>query len=402
MKKSIVFLCQRVPYPPDRGDRITTWNFLVHLSEHYNVHIFCLTSDKKEQEKEEILKKYCASVHIQYKSIWRSCWDAILALFCFIPLTNAYYFSSSIQKKIQALIDSQKIDLVYAYSSNMFPHVYKKNPKTPIVYHYGDVDSEKFRKMAKCGKLFLRPVYWLEFHRLRKWELECSQAASASVFATEQEGKLFQSLGGQGKIVAIPNGVDIDYFKRQDESIPMENAFIFTGVMNYFPNVDTILCFYHEVYPLIKNIMPEIRFYIVGSRPAPEIVAIGQQDPSCIVTGYVPDVRPYMCKAKLFVAPMKVAQGMQNKILEAMSMSVPVITYSQIAQPLGLDENDGVVKVNDPLEMSRAIERLMHNEEERARLARSARKSVVEKYHWKPQLQKLTNLVEEITAAKPV
>ncbi|NUM36577.1 MAG: glycosyltransferase, partial [Candidatus Brocadiae bacterium] len=217
-----------------------------------------------------------------------------------------------------------------------------------------------------------------------------------------QEGKLFQSLGGQGKIVAIPNGVDIDYFKRQDESIPMENAFIFTGVMNYFPNVDTILCFYHEVYPLIKNIMPEIRFYIVGSRPAPEIVAIGQQDPSCIVTGYVPDVRPYMCKAKLFVAPMKVAQGMQNKILEAMSMSVPVITYSQIAQPLGLDENDGVVKVNDPLEMSRAIERLMHNEEERARLARSARKSVVEKYHWKPQLQKLTNLVEEITAAKPV
>ncbi len=398
MKTEIIFLCQRVPYPPDRGDRITTWNFLQRLCQTYAVHLFCLASDLNDLEKKDVLSKHCASVHIYFKSLWQSRYDAGLGLFSREPISNSYYHSPAMRVDIQQLLQTNTISMIYAYSSNMFGHVEYQHTKVPKIYHYGDVDSEKWHKMAKCGQWWLRPIYRLEFKRLRAWELACAQSAYASVFATQQEADFFQTLGGQGKLVSIPNGVDSDYFQ-PDETVAKENAIVFTGVMNYFPNVDTVLCFYQEVYPLLKQEFPGIRFYIVGSNPTPEIQALGKADSQCIVTGYVKDVRPYLNCSKIFVAPMKVAQGMQNKILEALAMQVPVITYSKIAAPLGLTPEQGVIGVNSPEEMSHAIVHWLQHEPERQTLAQYGRQAILEHYRWETQLKKLDTLVSKAIGA---
>ncbi|MFX0203138.1 MAG: TIGR03087 family PEP-CTERM/XrtA system glycosyltransferase [Candidatus Hodarchaeota archaeon] len=387
-----MFLCQRVPYPPDRGDRITTWNFIRHLSKSYDIYLFCLTSETKNLKSVVPLTRCCKSLDIYYKSSWRSAFDSLLyLLFTQKPLSIGYYYLEKIKSGIEKLISEKKIELIYAYSSNMFSHVYHlKHIK--IIYHYADVDSEKWRKMATCGNFFMRLIYCLEYKRLRKWELLCQESGVCSVFATEQEKELFRSIGARGKLVTIKNGVDANYF-RKGEDPQKENAIVFTGVMNYLPNVEAVLCFYREVYPLLKIAMPNVKFYVVGSNPSKKITKLAANDRNCFVTGYVDDVRVFMRKAKCFIAPIKVAQGMQNKILEALAMEVPVVAYANIAAPLGLGESQGVVVVDNPEEMTQAILRLLQSSELIAQLGKAGRKAMLEKYQWNKQLQILDNLV---------
>lgn len=392
-KKSIIFLCQRVPYPPDRGDRITTWNFVRHLSKKYNIHLFCLTSDVREFAQKRVLDEHCKSVNIYYKSPKRSRLDSLLyLLFTKRPLSNGYYYLRNMKFAIHTTVSQEKIDLIYAYSSNVFSHV-NSLKQTKIIHHYADVDSEKWRKMASSGPFFMRPIYLIEFKRLRIWELEREKSGVCSVFAAEQEMKLFRTIGATGQLVSIANGVDTDYFSRP-KNIHKENAVIFTGVMNYFPNIQTVLCFYREVYPLLRKRMPDVKFYIVGSNPPKEITRLTKADGSCVVTGYVDDVRLFMARAKLFVAPMKVAQGMQNKILEALSMELPVVTYQDIASPLGIGEAHGVLTVDNPEQMSRAIVHLLQNSELTDELGKAGRNAVIEKYTWEKQLKILDDLVD--------
>lgn len=394
-RRQILFLSQRVPYPPDRGDRITTWNFLRHLAENHDVHLACLASHPGDVQKRSILLPLCRSVTIIDKPVWRAALNALVCL-CLSgkPLSCGYYFSGNIKKLAWDLTKDNKIELVYAYSSNVFTHVAGlAGPK--IIYHFGDVDSEKWRKMANKSRNIFWPIYQIESRRLRLWEIESSKSCSASVFATEKEAGLFRSLGGSGRIVAIGNGVDHGFFSGGVDE-PKQNFLIFTGVMNYFPNVDTVITFCREVFPKVKEKFPDTKFLIVGANPTGEVLALAQEDENCIVTGYVEDIRPYMRKAKVFVAPMRVAQGIQNKILEALAMELPVITYPEIASSTGLSENEGVIGARDAEEMAVAIERLMNEEDLRKKLGKTGRESVIEKFSWDNQLKKLDDLVEAV------
>ncbi len=414
MKPEIVFICQRVPYPPDRGDRITTWNYLKWLSKKYYIHLFCLNSEKKNISAKKVLSEYCTSVNIYQKSFFKSAWDSLWTLLFKhnTPISNGYYYSSQLTSDLSELLSKKKVQFIYASSSNIFGHIKENAKDIPKIFHFMDVDSEKWKKMAKCGKWWMRPIYNIEFKRLRKWEIEQAHQALLNIFITEQEAALFQGIVEQnvknfetrkfGKVVSILNGVDSEYFCpnhlrksfESQEPVAKENAVIFTGVMDYFPNIDTVLCFYREAFPILKEKMPDIKFYIVGSRPTKEILSLSK-DPHCIVTGYVSDVRPFFEKAKLFVLPMKVAQGMQNKIVESLAMQVPVIAYPKIVEPLNLTEENGVISSSNPKEMAGKILQLLSNNTKLQELCQAGRKTVLERYRWENCLAKLDKLLEE-------
>ena len=393
-KKAIIFVCQRVPYPPDRGDRITTWNFVRHLSDKYDIHLFCLASEKKELNKKSFLENYCKSVNIHYKSKWKSYLDiALTVLFSDKPLSNAFYFSKKIEAQINDLAKNENIELAYVYSSNVFSHVFKL--KTKKVFHLADVDSEKWKSLSRSGAFLARPLYYLEFLRLRKWELECAKIATCSVLCTEKEKQLFSSAGASGDIYVIKNGVDTEYF-RPDPEIKKEKAIIFTGVMDYFPNIDAVLYFHNEIFQKIKKEEPDVKFYIVGRNPNRQVKTLSRKDANCIVTGYVDDIRPLMNKSMVFVAPIRVAQGIQNKILEALSMELPVVTNSEILHSLSAGEFGGLIVADTPEEMSRKVVELLRNAELRYKFSKSARQAVLESYSWDRQLQELDKMLNSI------
>jgi len=394
-KKAIIFICQRVPYPPNRGDRITTWSFIKHLSKRYNVHLFCMASDLGDLKKRDTLLKYCTEVNISLKSKWKSCLDAFIALlFSTKPLTVAYYFSKKMKKEIRELVGAENIELIYNFSSNMFVHVYDiENVKK--VLHLADVDSEKFKKLAKDAPFFPKVFYNIEFSRLRDWELKSEKIAEVSVLCTEEEKKLFHSVGAENRVEVVKNGVDTEYFK--SSPVQKEDAIVFTGVMNYLPNIDAVLYFYEEVLPLIKKQAPEVKVYVVGMNPVKEIQGLSKKDSNCVVTGFVDDVRPFLQKAKVFIAPMRIAQGIQNKILEALSMEVPVVTNSQMAKATGLSgESQGLLVADSPEEICQNILRLLNSNELVDQIGKAGRKAVVDNYSWDKQLQELDKVIDSI------
>jgi len=393
-KKSIIFVCQRVPYPPDRGDRITTWNFIKHLSKNFTIHLFCLCSSRDELKKQTVLQDYCKTVTIAHKPAWRSCLDVFFAIFSGKPLSVAYFFSEEIKARVKNLTARERISFAYAYSSHVFYHIYGLDVKK--VFHLADIDSEKWKKLKENGPFLMKGVYSMEFSRLRKWELMCDKAAACSVVCTDAEKMLYQSAGAKSNIVVINNGVDFEYFKNSQRE-RKENAVIFTGVMDYYPNVDAVVNFFNRVLPLLKKDNPEIKFYIVGSNPTKKVKDLGRKDANCIVTGYVNDVRPFMERAKVYVAPIRIAQGIQNKILEALAMSLPVITSLQISGMLGLTESQGVIPARDSEEMSRKILGLLNKPEVCNKLGAEGRAAVIKRYSWAGQFVSLDKMINSIT-----
>lgn len=393
MKKPIVFICQRVPYPPDRGDRIATFNIIKHLSKKHSVHLFCLTSDRKDLKKKEKLSEFCEEINIYYQKAYKVYIQVIRTLlFSKEPLSNAYYSSRQMKEGIEKTIKKYDIKIAYAYSSNVYQYVSKiKNIKK--IFHLADVDSEKWRKLAKKGSKALRFLYKLEATRLRDWEINSAREADYSILCTEEEKKLFISIGAEGRIEVVKNGVDTDYFTNL-KNVEKEQAIIFTGVMDYYPNIDTVLYFCRDVLPLVEEELPDIKFYIVGSRPTKEIKDLSKEDNNCIVTGYVEDVRPYLSKAMAAVVPMRLAQGIQNKILEALAMELPVVTNSQMIKVLSLDgEKHGIIRADEPRTIADAIIDLIKNPERCVELGKKGRRAAVEHYSWEKNLEKIDKIL---------
>jgi len=390
----ILFICQRVPFPPNRGDRITTWNFIRHLSKNHQIHLFCLSQDKSEAHKKSELEKLCTTVHIQYKSRIKSYLDMLLALFSTKPLSNAHFDSIPMSQAIKKCCSKYPISVGYVYSSNVFGYVFDLK-KIKKIFHLADVDSEKWNKLSQSGPFISRLIYKLEANRLRTWEKQCSHVANQSVLCTSVERELFFEIGARRQATVIKNGVDADYFKPKSQ-IKKTPVILFTGVMNYYPNIDAARIVYKSIFPLIKASIPQAQFHIVGSNPPPEIQQWAKKDHSCVVTGTVSDMRPYMNQAKIFIAPMRIAQGIQNKILEALSMELPVITFESIRKTLELNETHGVFATDEVQPMSHKAIELLTDEPHRKEIGIKARQAVLKYYSWPTQLKNLDLMLDSV------
>jgi len=390
---NILFLAQRVPYPPNRGDKITTFHEIRILAKRHRVHVACLAEDQVEASDLGDLESLCASVDVTVLPKWRSNAQAALSALGALPLTLPFYFSPELAAKVAYRVATSKIDLVHVFSSSMAQYA---DPYwwLPRVMQFADLDSIKWRQMGQMGKAPKSWLYSAEAVRLLWYERSIARRYDRCLVVTEQEREEMMGFIPHARSDTAENGVDVDYFAPQDvEKDPDE--LVFVGVMDYFPNEEGMEFFCQEILPIVRKSRPNCHISVVGARPSERAMALDKLA-GVTVTGPVDDVRPYMAKASVAVVPLRLARGIQNKVLEAMSMGMPVVTSE--AAFCGVDAKAGEhgLVADDPAELARFVLELLDDPERGRAMGAKSREIMKKRYSWDAQVAKLEDIYQTI------
>lgn len=393
----IFFLTQRVPYPPDRGDKIATANQVRHLARSHEVHVFCLADGAEDLANVAPLRALVASVTAVRVSPWRARLRAARALLAGGSLSVAMLSEAALRGAVARAAATMPPDLVIVYSSNVAQHALGL-AGVPRIMNFADLDSRKFVDLGRRAPWPMRALYALEGRRLLKWERRIAHAFSHSLLCTEAEVAEFRALIPDAPVSWFGNGVDLDYFV-PGAATPEADLLVFTGVMDYAANVDAMAWFCAEVLPRIRARCPGVRLAIVGSRPNGVVRRLGAL-PGVAVTGRVADVRPWIGRAAVFVAPLRLARGIQNKVLEAMACGVPVVASTAAWRGTGLSAGDGIVPAEDADGFAAAVLGLLADPAKRAALGARGRAAMERDFTWAAQFARLDAVIADVTGAE--
>ena len=396
--KDLLYLTHRIPYPPNKGDKIRSFNILKYLSQHFRVHLGSFVDDPNDWRYRDDLEPYCESLFLRPLHPRRARVRSLSGLITGEPLTVPYYRDRQMANWVRERLE-QGMQHALVFSSAMAQYLLgERKRQMHTVVDFVDVDSDKWRQYAVKHRFPMKGVYRREARTLLDFERKIASLTNASVFVSEQEALLFRELAPESatRIHAIDNGVDTDYFSPESDYPDPYPAgtrnLVFTGAMDYWANVDAVTFFALEVFPKIRSEMPEARFVIVGARPAPAVLRLAEQT-GVTVTGAVRDVRPYLAHAHAAVAPLRIARGVQNKVLEAMAMGRPVVATPQALD--GLRECDGMdwlVAENAPALAALSLRAL--REQGTAMLGARGRVCVRRYYSWGEHMDRLVHLLE--------
>ncbi len=337
----IVFLCQRVPYPPDRGDRITTWHFLQHfLQRGADVFVGCFQEEARDAEGVAFLRDRCREVAAPRLSRPLQKALSLRGLLTGEALTLPFFRHAGLRAAVRRWCAPTPPDLVWIYSSSMAQYALAA-PARAKVMQFAELDSDKWRQYAAASAGLGRWIYGREATKLLAFEDRVARACHRSLVVSDVERELFtQRIPGVDPAV-LPNGVDVAHFASAGDAQRHPRTAIFTGVMDYEPNVDGVCWFVEQCWPALRERFPDARLLVVGSRPTARVQALAAT-PGVAVTGRVPETPPWFDQAAVAIAPLRLARGVQNKVLEAMSMGLPVVSSPQAAQGLGPAPADAV------------------------------------------------------------
>jgi sugar transferase (PEP-CTERM/EpsH1 system associated) len=404
---NILYIAHRIPYPPNKGEKIRAFHQIRHLSKHHTVHLVCMVDDPADLTHIKTLEHYCSSVEAVYRSKSTMLLLGPLALLTSKPLSVISFYRGHLARKIAQKLETEKFDRIFVSSSAMSEYVHHVSD-IPKVIDFVDVDSDKWRMYAAHHSFPLSWIYRLEAKRLAKHEEKVARLFDHSIFISEEERRLFQQRVNDGAISVVSNGVDLDYFTLSNKELPpaLSPIIVFTGVMDYFPNVDAVQYFCQEIFPVVCEAVPETKFYIVGRNPTRHVKKLGHY-PNVIVSGSVPDVRPYLAQATIAVAPFRIARGVQNKVLEAMATGLPVVGTSQAFKGIEATEHDGIRIANSPDRFAlQVISFLKGDPALHQQCGLQARRYVEDHHRWEDQGAKLESLLREPVRAfkgyKPV
>ena len=392
----ILFLAHRIPYPPNRGDKIRSWHILRHLAALAPVHLACFADDEADAAHLPALRAALGGAlgeaHVEVRRTGKLV-GGMQALASGKPASLTLFESARLRRFVEGMLANRDVGAIFAFSGQMGQFV-PASRRARFVMDFGDVDSAKFAGYAAAGGV-LAPLYRREAARLGAFERQTAARADLSLFVSEAEAALFRSLGATGDIRALPNGVDLAFydpgadFPRLDEPGPL---LVFTGQMDYPPNVEAVTAFARDVLLRLRRERPEVRFAIVGREPAPEVVRLAEA-PGVTVTGEVADVRPWLAAAAAVVAPLQLARGIQNKVLEAMAMARPVVASA--AAFTGIDAEPGrELLVADGAEaQARAALGLLADPVRAEAIGAAARRRVESAYSWEAKLAPLAAMI---------
>ena len=395
----ILFLTHRIPFPPDRGDKIRGFNIVKYLSTKKRVHVIAFADDPRDLKRKNGLAPYTGNRSI----IWRSKprWVAAIQSLLFRrPISLTAFENRPLQEAVDNILARHSIDAIYVFSSQMAQYL-PARPRQRVVMDFVDMDSAKFAAYAQTSSGIMAWMMQRESQLLLAHEKAVAARADASLFVSEAEAELFRSKTGAQRVHVLENGIDTDFFnpaaqfKRIDT---MGSLIVFTGQMDYRPNIEAVTWFVDTILPHVRVRHPEARFAIVGRNPTDAVKALGRQ-PGVIVTGEVADVRGWLSAATVVVAPLKLARGVQNKVLEAMAMARPVVASAAAAE--GIDHADTILTGATVGELSEAINDLLSDPVEAARLGAAAREQVIGRYAWAACLAPLDSLLALSGRAPP-
>lgn len=391
----IFFVCQRVPFPPDRGDKIVTFNEIRHLSKNHEIHVFCLADGAGDLINVPGLRDYAASVTAIPLAKANSRLRSLRALLNGRPLSVAAFDEAALHEAIIRKYDEARPDLIIVFSCNVAQYA-EHFAGVPRIMQFHDLDSLKWLQYGERSPMPLSWIYRIEAERLLAYERSVARRFSHALVCTAAEQRDFERLFPGIAVSLVGNGVDLDYF-RPSGAGKRPGSIVFTGVMDYFPNVDAVRWFCDEILPFVQAEMPEANLTICGSRPCPAVTRLANRK-GVTVTGWVPDTRPHLDAAEVFVAPLRVARGVQNKLLEALAMGLPCIASTAAWRGTVIPQGAGIAVADDAGEFGKLVIRLLRDPSYRAQMARQARAGVESSYRWEDQMAALDRVIAATTA----
>lgn len=389
----ILYLSQRFPYPPDRGDRITVYNHIKHLSQKHEIYAACLAESRKDLENSSKIRSDSINLIAMPHSHMQSVKGMIRSLRLKQPLTLGFYGSKKLASAVNRVVEASQPDAAIAFSSSMAQYLEKHESLVRVMY-FCDMDSQKWADLANRSRGIRRLIYRREARLLLEYERKIAACFSASCVVSQREAELFHDLIPKVSVHVVENGVDYDYFQALPRN-PKPAVLTFIGVMDYPPNIEAAIFFAKNILPRIRSQFPSAIFEIVGSRPSRDVMRLGAT-PGVHVTGFVPDVRPYLAASALVVVPLSIARGIQNKILEAMAAGVPVLATPAAAEGL-TSEGRNLIHVADrqPQSFAAAALQLLSERSFAERKAAEAVKFVRLNYSWKQKAACLEEILEQ-------
>ena len=411
---NLLYLVHRLPYPPNKGDKVRSYHLLKHLAAQHQVFLGTFVDDPLDEVHVPTVRALCAELHVARLHPRQAKLRSALALLGAQALTLRYYRDAGLAQWVDRLAQRHAIDAVVVFSSAMAQYA-QRLPQIPMLVDFVDVDSAKWSEYAGKHRWPMSWLYRREGQSLLAYERLVAMQARRSFFVTEKESALFGQLAPRcaAKVDTISNGVDAEFFA-PDAGRPspflaahanagatgVEIPIVFTGAMDYWPNIDAVVWFVSDIWPTLRRRWPQLRFYIVGRSPPAAVQSLAGD--SVLVTGTVPDVRPYLQHAAVVVAPLRVARGIQNKILEAMAMARPVVAAQSCVAAIDAQAGQELLGADSVADYVTAVARLLENTSEADAIGAAGRQRVLASYSWAAHLSRIDRYLSATTpAAQP-
>lgn len=384
----ILFLVSRVPYPLEKGDKLRAFHHLRLLSERHSVTLIALTDQPVHPDAEAKLRRHCNAIHIIQLS-WRSrLLNLAAVLFTGKPFSSGYFYDKSAQRNIDNIIEQLQPAHIYCQLTRVCEYVLHIS-HIPKTLDYQDAFAKGFERRIDRESVFLRWLYRMEHRRLLKYESVVFEHFDHSTIISVQDQECIDH-PDRHEIVVVPNGVDMDYF--QPRQVNKDYDLVFAGNMAYPPNIESALFLVNKILPHVWKKMPHAKLLLAGATPAARIRAL--EGKNVDVSGWVDDIRDSYASAKIFVAPMLISIGLQNKLLEAMAMKLPCITSELANNALGGADKQNILVCSSPQDYAISIIWLLENPDEAAKLSAAGLEFVRKNYTWTEMTRPLFDLVE--------
>ena len=382
----LFFILPRVPYPTEKGDKLRAFHQIKQLSKHHEIILCALNDGDLHENAIPVLKKYVKAIHVIPISKISIAFNLLKTLFSGKPLQVGYFYNKSSAAKIQSLINEYKPDHLFCQLIRVAEYV--KGIPIPKTLDYQDVFSKGIERRLATAPFYLKPFLKIEYNRLLRYEHDAFDAFDNKIIISAPDRDLIPH-PGRGEIVVVANGVDTGFFSPIDKV--KDYDLVFTGNMGYPPNIKSAEFLVNEILPEVFTHKPDLTLLIAGASPHLRVMAL--KSSQVTVSGWVPDMRDCYARARIFIAPMQIGTGLQNKLLEAMAMKIPCITSPLAFKALNARDGEDILVAQSPKEYAAHILMLLDNPAKAAAIAQNGYDFVHRNFNWETETEKINRLM---------
>jgi glycosyltransferase involved in cell wall biosynthesis len=429
MMKKILFLTSQLPYPPHQGGAIRNYNLIVNLASRHEIHLLSFVNAPDDMERAGPLHQYCQTIEVVPVPHRSSLKRLLTTLFSPLPDMALRLPSAKFHRKLAARLKSERFDVVQVESIEMAPYAMgevgwktddrpfdpstslRTGPSTGLragsaqgrpLWVFDDYNAEyvlqqrAFETDVRHPRRWIGALYsFIQWQKLRRYETAVCQRVDQVIAVSEADKEILRKLGPGVEVTVIPNGVDTRaYDPEQTYPLVLEpHSVVFTGKMDFRPNIDAVLWFCHQVLPLIKTQVPDVHFYVVGQRPPQRLRPLAEY-PAVTLTGYVDDVKPYIAGAGVYVVPLRIGGGTRLKIMEAMALGKAIVCTSLGCEGYPVTSGRELAIADTPQDFARCVVELLGDAQRREELGRAGRRFVEERYDWRAIVPRLERVYE--------
>jgi len=383
----IFYLTPRFPYPIDKGDKLRAFYQIKYLSKNHDIFLFSLDENLTNTVDGNPIKNFCKNIKVLPLPPYKIFFNLLKKVFSSIPFQTAFYYNSRIKKEIVKAIDDFNPDVIFCQLIRAAEFVIDiKN--IPKIIDYVDIISKGLERRASKSNFLMKSLIKIEFNRVRNYEKKVFKQFDNSMIISKED-RNFLPIEEKENVKVVPNGIDLEYFYPMESE--KEYDLFFSGNLNYPPNVDASIFIVKNILPLLLKKKPDIKILIAGASPNKKILSLVSKN--VIVKGWIDDIREYYKKAKIFIAPMQLGTGLQNKLLQAMAMKIPCVTSELTMKGLAEGAENVLLVAKSPLDYSELIIKLLEDDDYRNSVAQKGYEFVQMNYKWENIIEKLEEII---------